>query len=141
MALVTLAMAQPAAAQDATWLLNPGSNDFNTGANWTPATVPTGTAFFDASNTRGLSLTSAATLGGMTLTAGASSYSLNNSSTLTFNGAGIDVQGGALTIANTAFSGTITFNNASTAGSASFTNGFTSQIGFFDSSTAASAGR
>jgi len=36
-------------AQDATWNLN-GTGDFNTSANWTPATVPTGTAFFGVSN-------------------------------------------------------------------------------------------
>ena len=36
-------------AQDATWNLN-GTGDFNTGANWTPATVPTGTAIFGVSN-------------------------------------------------------------------------------------------
>src|SRR6476646_1255146 len=32
-------------AQDAIWNLN-GTGDFNTSANWTPATVPTGTAIF-----------------------------------------------------------------------------------------------
>src|SRR6516164_4130951 len=40
----------PAAGQDATWLQSPGSGDFNTAANWTPAAVPTGTAFFGPSN-------------------------------------------------------------------------------------------
>src|SRR5258708_39389882 len=42
-ALVGSAMliAAPAAnAQDATWLATPGSGDFNTAANWTPAAVP-----------------------------------------------------------------------------------------------------
>jgi hypothetical protein len=37
-------------AQDATWNLN-GTGDFNTSTNWTPATVPTGTAFFGATKT------------------------------------------------------------------------------------------
>jgi hypothetical protein len=50
-AAVALLAAMPARAQDATWLSNPGSRNFNTAANWTPATVPTGTAIFDATNT------------------------------------------------------------------------------------------
>jgi hypothetical protein len=40
----------PVAAQDATWLGNPGSGTFNTGSNWSTGSVPTGTAFFDASS-------------------------------------------------------------------------------------------
>jgi autotransporter-associated beta strand protein len=50
-AAVALLAALPARAQDATWLLNPGSNTFNTATNWNPAVVPTNTAFFGASNT------------------------------------------------------------------------------------------
>jgi hypothetical protein len=42
-AAVALPAAMPAYAQDATWLLNPATADFNTASNWTPATVPTGT--------------------------------------------------------------------------------------------------
>src|ERR1700738_2512822 len=38
-------------AQDATWLANPGSGDWNTVFNWAPNTVPTGTATFGSSNT------------------------------------------------------------------------------------------
>ena len=44
-----VAAGSPAVAQDATWLNAPGSGNFNTGANWDTATVPTGTAFFDTS--------------------------------------------------------------------------------------------
>ena len=40
-----------ARAQNASWLFNPGSSDWNAAANWAPATVPTGTATFGASNT------------------------------------------------------------------------------------------
>ena len=51
MALVAVTAFAPGAAraQDATWLPNPASGDFNTAINWNPATVPTGTAFFGAS--------------------------------------------------------------------------------------------
>jgi hypothetical protein len=44
-----------AAAQDATWSTTPGSGDFNDAANWTPATVPGGTASFDTSSVTALS--------------------------------------------------------------------------------------
>ena len=53
-AMASLA-AMPVYAQDATWLPVTASGDFNTAANWTPATVPTGTAFFGTSNTTALS--------------------------------------------------------------------------------------
>src|SRR5215467_8097080 len=54
-AAMALLAALPARAQDATWSTAPGSSDINTAANWTPATVPTGTAFFGASNTTSIS--------------------------------------------------------------------------------------
>jgi hypothetical protein len=39
-----LIAALPAVAQEATWLQNPGSGDFNIAADWNPAAMPTGTA-------------------------------------------------------------------------------------------------
>ena len=62
--------ARPALAQDATWLGSPGTADFNTGANWGPGTVPTGTAFFGASDTTALSFSADTTVGGLTFNAG-----------------------------------------------------------------------
>jgi len=53
-AVMALLAAMPAQAQDANWLLNPGSGDFNTAGNWNPAAVPTGTAFFGFSTIRDL---------------------------------------------------------------------------------------
>ena len=50
-AAAALLAATSAHAQDATWLLNPGSRTFNTATNWNPAVVPTNTAIFGASNT------------------------------------------------------------------------------------------
>ena len=35
-----VSVARPAAGQDATWLASPGSNNYNTGANWHTGTVP-----------------------------------------------------------------------------------------------------
>lgn len=76
-------------AQDATWLASPGTSDFNTGANWSSATVPTGTAPFGASNTTTIGLSTSATLGGLTFEAGAPAYTFNATNGLVLNGAGI----------------------------------------------------
>src|SRR5438045_3362083 len=79
-------------AQDATWLLNPGTNDWNTAANWGPAAVPTGTATFDASNTTALDISSNATIGALQFNVGAPAYtfSINGALTnFTINGSGI----------------------------------------------------
>ena len=68
-ALVGLAALLPGAAraQDATWLTNPRTGDFNTAANWNPAAVPTGTAFFGTSTTTSLTFSAPTTaIGGWT---------------------------------------------------------------------------
>jgi hypothetical protein len=85
--VMALPVAEPARAQDATWLNAPGSGDFNTAANWTPAAVPTGTAFFGTSGVTALSFSAATTLGGWTFNAGASAYSFTVGGLL-FAGAG-----------------------------------------------------
>jgi fibronectin-binding autotransporter adhesin len=130
-----------ARAQDATWLMNPRSGDFNTDANWTPATAPgsvtnTGTAFFGTSNTTMLSFSTDTTLGGFTFNAGASNFMFTNADRLTFNGAGIVVNGGSATFMNN-FG--LVFSNTSTAGSATITNNSSASLGFVDTSTAANA--
>src|SRR5258708_30833925 len=127
--------ASPAAAQDATWLANPGSGDFNTAANWNPAAVPTGIALFGTSNTTALSFSADTTIGGWTFNPGASAYTFSNTQTVQFNGAGIVVNGGTASITN---NGVLNFLNASTAGSASIANIFFN-LSFFDNSTAGSA--
>jgi autotransporter-associated beta strand protein len=126
--------AGPAAAQDATWLLNPGSNVYTLGSNWSPAGVPTGTAFFGTSNTT--SLTNVITqVGGWTFNPGASNYTFTvDVFILDFIGAGIVVNGGSATITNQAG---LKFQNTSTAGSAAITNNVA--LEFFDTSTAGSA--
>jgi autotransporter-associated beta strand protein len=144
-------------AQDATWLASPGTNNFNTGSNWSTGTVPTGIAFFDTSNTTGLTFSAFTTLGGWTFNAGASAYTFTNGQTLALTGAGISINGGSATITNnhnlyfyntsTAGSATIAnnsggslyFNNSSTAGNASITNNLGSLLHFNNSSTAGSA--
>jgi outer membrane autotransporter protein len=149
-------------AQDAAWN-NPatvagpvaGTFDLNANANWTPATVPTGTALFGVSSTPNISFSASTTIGGWTFNPGASNYTFTNGHTLIFNGAGIVINGGSATIINndivgfrgssTAGSATITnnflvtFTNSSTAGSATITNDNASTLSFFVSSTAGSA--
>jgi hypothetical protein len=63
-----------ARAQDATWLPTPSSGNFNIGANWNSATVPTGTAFFGTSNTTTLAFSANTAIGGWTFNAGAPAY-------------------------------------------------------------------
>jgi len=110
------------AVDAATWLANPGSGDFNTAANWTPAAVPTGTAFFGASSGTNLSFSAGSTtVGGWTFNAGAPAYmfTIAGGQTLKFTGAGIVINGGSASITN---NGALNFANTSTAGSATITN-------------------
>ena len=130
-----VAAGSPAVAQDATWLFAPGSGNFNTGANWDTATVPTGTAFFNTSGTTALSFSASASFDGWTFNPGASAYNFTNASqTLQFTGAGIVVNGGSATITNNYF---LEFYDTSTAGNATITNN--SLLQFYDTSTVGSA--
>jgi uncharacterized protein with beta-barrel porin domain len=132
-----------AAAQDATWLLNPtvagptaSTFDFKANANWTPATVPTGTAFFGVSNGPNLSFSADTTINGWTFNAGASAYAFTNAHNLAFAGAGIVINGGSATITN---NNSVVFFNTSTAGNAAITNNNSGFVGFGNTSTAGSA--
>ena len=127
-------LAPPARAVDATWNLN-GTGDFNTAANWTPATVPDGTALFGASNQNAVSFTTGVSLGGFTFNAGASNYTFDALTTLEFTGAGIVINGGSATINASGF---FTFSNASSAGGATINNNGGS-MAFLNGSTAGSA--
>jgi hypothetical protein len=72
-------------AQNATWNLN-GTGEFNTNTNWTPATVPTGTATFGESNQKNVSISSgnSTTVGGFTFSSTGLGYTFTNSSRLGF---------------------------------------------------------
>ena len=140
-------LAGPAAAQDATWLAAPGSNDFNTGANWSTTSVPTGTASFGASNTTTLSLSSDVSLGSLQFNAGAPAYSFDSttSSVLTLTGAGIvnnSSNAPTFTTSNGSRLYAIFFRNASTAADAVIANTANGAQGgtyFYNASTAGSA--
>src|SRR5271157_4463189 len=137
-------------AQNATWLLNPGSGDFSTAANWAPAAVPTGTATFGVSNTTTITFSANNTsVGTLQFNAGAPTYNftVNQLLTLTINGNGIvndssnlprlDVEGfvpaaGAVLLADVSFS-------SGTAGNAAITTNVAGFTAFANTSTAGNA--
>ncbi len=121
-----VAYASPAIAVDATWNLN-GTGDYNTAANWTPATVPDGTAIFGVSNQNAVSFANSTTVGGWTFNAGASAYTFTNGQNLEFSGAGIVINGGSAIITTLA-GGTTTFRDTSTGGTARMIGGGTVNI-------------
>ena len=125
-----------ALAQNATWLASPGSGDFNTGTNWNPAAVPTGTAFFGTSGSTNLSISTDVTVGGWTFNSGASAYNFSPDN-LTFTGAGIVINGGSATI--NISNGSLLFNSGSTAGNAFISITSFAPLDFEDHSTAGSA--
>jgi autotransporter-associated beta strand protein len=117
---ISAAATLPAAAQNATWLANPGTNNYNTAANWNPAAVPTGTATFGNSNRTALSISANTTLNAWKFNIGAPAYSFNIGTGigLTFNpgvsGGGIIIQGNSdVNIIN---NGTLTFSGNSNPG-------------------------
>ena len=124
--------------QDATWRLRPGSFNFNTGANWSTGTVPTGTATFGASN-RTLLLFSAGTgLEAISLRVDAPTYLFwLRGQDLTLSGAGI--QNASLYAPVFANDGSINFVGSSTAANATIANILNGSTNFLDSSTAGGA--
>ena len=121
-------------ADSATWSLNPTNGDWNTAANWTPPTIPNGsadTATFDVSNQTSISLSDDTEVNGIAFNPGASAFSVTASTRaeLTFSGAGITNNSGVTqNFVTTVFEGhsspgAITFSGTSTAGSDTiFTN-------------------
>jgi autotransporter-associated beta strand protein len=128
----------PASAQSATWKSNPGSNDFNAGANWSGGTVPAGTASFGSSNTTDLALSGDATLGALRFKAGAPAYTINvGGNVLRLTGVGIVNNSANAPIIN-ACCGVLEFRNAATAANAVI-NSTGGAVGFFGDSSAGSA--
>jgi len=123
-------------AQDATWLLNPATNDWNVAGNWTPATIPSDTASFGASNTVSLTFSASPTsINTIQFNPGAPGYTFNLSSTLNINGTGI--ANNSSNTPNFIFNGTLDFFNSSTAGNAAITNN--GALNFFNAGTAGNA--
>ena len=152
---LTISFLTSAHAGDATWDQTPTSGDWNTATNWTPATVPNGsadTATFGVSNTTDVSISANTTVNGITFTSAAMNpYTITASPgfTLTISGVGITNNSGVTQNFVTAGHGPanrgqIVFNNSATAGSiTTFTNNGSTFAGtfgglteFFNSSTA-----
>ena len=98
---VSLIAAQPAQGDNSTWNLNPTSGDWNTAANWTPASVPNApdaTAIFDFSNTTNVSLSGRTTVGEIIFNPGASAFTITApdqmADALSIVGAGLSNQSG-----------------------------------------------
>jgi autotransporter-associated beta strand protein len=117
-------------AGNATWDLNPGSGDWNTATNWSPATVPNGsadTATFGGSNTTAVSISANTIVDGITFAPGASSFTITASSglVLTLSGVGITNDSGITQNFVAAAGGggnaiRLLFKNSATAGSGTF---------------------
>ncbi len=85
-------------AGSATWNLNPTSGDWNTAANWTPATVPDAPgdiATFASSNTTGVSLSSSTVVDRVVFAPGADAFTLTIGQSLVFTIAGAGITNGS----------------------------------------------
>lgn len=127
--------ATPARAQDATWTASPYNSLYNFGPNWDSGGTPSGTAYFGPSNATSLYTDTPLAVGGWTLNADASNYSIYIQSGLTFTGAGIVVNGGDMRIVN-AYGSILTFANASTSGPAYILSNDGGLVAFTGTSTA-----
>jgi hypothetical protein len=144
-ALVIMLCVHTTRAGSATWDPNPGSGDWNTARNWTPATVPNGsadTATFDLSNTTNISISSNTVVNGIVFTAAATNpYTITELSNsggraigLRIDGAGIANNSGIIqSFVATGFD-SITFVNATAGTSTTITNTGYGHINFSGSS-------
>jgi len=133
-ALLLLSLAtSPVVAQSASWAASPGTGDWNTAGNWTPANVPNGTAdvaTFGSSSITAISLSASTEVSSITFNSGASAFTITSAPTftLTLSGTGITNNLGItqnfVTATNGVGSaGTVVFTNSATAGSQTlFTN-------------------
>jgi autotransporter-associated beta strand protein len=142
-------------AQNAAWRPTPLSPDWNANGNWTPNSVPTGTATFDVSNTTSLRFsqlnTSVGTLQfnslapGYTFTVVHQCPSVNcGIQTVNVNGTGIVNNSGVKPTFSIQAGGSVVFQNSSSAGNATINTVdnvglIFSNLVFVNSSTAATA--
>jgi len=148
--LAWLYFSSPAHAQDATWIGT--TSDWNTGTNWSsvpPATVPTGTATFDATGiTKSITFSQETTVGTLKVDEPGYSFLDNEPFGAFINGSGVvSTPGNAPTI-NVNETAGFAFTGMSSAGHATINsgiangnpNGFDGGFVFFQgSSTAANA--
>lgn len=145
-----------ALAGSATWPSNPATGDWNTAANWNPATVPNGlsdVATFGVSSQTQVNVSSSITLNAIVFQPNASPFSITTTSqfaSILINGAG--VTNNAAIVQNFVIGaverdqGALDFAGNATAGNAIYTesgaatrNSFGGTTSFFNTSTAATA--
>jgi autotransporter-associated beta strand protein len=132
------------AQTNGTWLLNPGTADYNTNGNWSSNTVPdTGaTATFGTSNRTTIGISSSIAPGGFTFNAGAPAYTFTVGAgvVVDFDGAGIvNNSSNAPTFNIDGTGAQVTFNNSSNAGNGTFTVTNGGFMCFCNSATAGSS--
>ena len=133
-----------ASAQAQTWLATPGSGDWNTAANWNPATVPNSTTadvVFGTSTQNSVSLSSGVAVSTITFN-GTTAYTVDlNGQLMVVHGAGFSNTSGLAQ--NITVSGTLDFKNSASAGGSdiaySIQNGGTGVAQFQNSSTLGAA--
>jgi autotransporter-associated beta strand protein len=107
-------------AGSATWNLNPTSSDWNTAANWTPATVPNGpldTGTFDVSNTNDISITASTEVNRIIFNPGASAFTFSINSPLHVDGSIVNQSAGPQTfVVGPPFNTYVEFDGTSKAG-------------------------
>lgn len=128
-----LGHAEIADAADATWLANPGNDNFNTGSNWSTGSVPTNSiASFDVSTKT--TIFGGTLLSAMQFNSAAPAYTFSDFSA-TLTGQGIVNNSSSAPMFNVTSS--FTFENNATAGNAKINNG--SFVFFDNNSTAGTA--
>src|SRR3954471_18429833 len=145
-----------ALAGSATWQSNPASGDWNTAANWNPATVPNGlsdVATFAVSSQTQVSVSNSIILNGIVFQPNASAFSISTTSSfanILINGAGVTnnsaIAQNFVIGAIGRDQGALDFAGDATAGNAIYTesggavsNSFGGTTSFFNTSTAGSA--
>jgi fibronectin-binding autotransporter adhesin len=125
---------------DATWLLAPGSGNWNDPANWSTSLVPTGTAVFGASGITAITVTSNASIGTLEFNNAAPVpvYSFDLAvAALTITGGGILTNSSSNPTFSIEALSSLVFQGAGTAGNAAIT---TNNGGVFDISQLTSNG-
>jgi autotransporter-associated beta strand protein len=155
-ALILMLCIQASHAGSATWKRNPRSSDWNTKTNWTPATVPNGSAdiaTFGLSHNTDVSISADIEVDSITFTSAATNpytITVGPGLTLTIRGVGITNDSGTMQNFVTAVDGAgnfgqILFTNSAAAGTSIFTNNGSAtgnfshgsgETAFFDTSTA-----
>lgn len=111
-------------AGSATWDTNPGSDDWNTANNWTPAIVPTETATFAASSITDIFVSADAGINAIVFDSGASAFVITTAPSVAFtiSGSGITNSSGVTQnfvsgVDATGNAGSINFNGNATVNS------------------------